>query len=397
VIAAPVAHDVTIDELERDPYPVYERLRREAPVCFVPAVGLWFITRWKDVVAGAEAPTTFPASMLGSPLDRTLGGTNVLTVDGDEHERLRAPMENTLRPKQVESRAPTIVERIADELLDAIAHRGEAELMATFCEPLSVLSLAEMIGLRGLDAPTLQRWFHEIAGGTSNYENDPAKQRVADATVAELNGTLRPLFAELLEHPEGTMVSDMLHNETGDLDQRMRGFIPTLGLALIGGLQEPGHGLGSTIFGLLSYPEQGVAFRADPAGTVKHTVDEGLRWISPIGTQGRAAGLGVVVRGVEIPEGDAVGLIVPSANRDQDVWGPTADAFDVFRPRHAHAAFGYGPHFCVGHYLARVQMRVALLRLFERLPGLRLDADRESVFRGWEYRGPAALNVRWEA
>jgi cytochrome P450 len=88
---------------------------------------------------------------------------------------------------------------------------------------------------------------------------------------------------------------------------------------------------------------------------------------------------------------------VPSANRDEDEWGPTADRFDINRPRHPHAAFGFGPHFCVGHYLARVQMRVSLLRLFDRLGGLRLDPDRASVFRGWEYRGPARLHVRWDA
>jgi len=392
-----VLDDVTVADLEDDPYPIYARCRREAGACHIPAVDLWFVTRWADVVAGAEDPVRFPASMAGSPLDRTLGGRSVLTVDGDEQERLRAPMEATLRPRLVEQRAPAVVERICDELLDAFADRGEADLMSVFCEPLSVLSLAEVIGLRDLDVATLRRWFHEIAEGTSNYENDPSKQVTADATVAEIDRVLRPQFEDQLAHPDGSMVSDMLLAETGDLDERMRGFMPTLKLALIGGLQEPAHGLGTTVVGLLSDPAQLSAVREDPAGLIRKAVDEGIRWISPIGTQGRCAGPDAVVDGVAIPEGAPVGLMVPSANRDEDVWGPTADVYDLFRPRHANAAFGFGPHFCVGHQLARVQMRTGLRRLLDRLPGLRSHPDRAPVFSGWEYRGPAELWVTWDA
>ncbi|MGZ4133151.1 MAG: cytochrome P450, partial [Actinomycetota bacterium] len=74
----PVIDDVTVEDLERDPYPVYARLRREAPVAYVPAVGLWFVTRWQDVVDAAEDPVRFPAALPDSPLDRTCGGTTVL-------------------------------------------------------------------------------------------------------------------------------------------------------------------------------------------------------------------------------------------------------------------------------------------------------------------------------
>jgi cytochrome P450 len=90
-----------------------------------------------------------------------------------------------------------------------------------------------------------------------------------------------------------------------------------------------------------------------------------------------------------------VGVLVSSANRDEAVWGDTADRFDLFRPRRNHAAFGFGPHFCSGHHFSRVQMRIAIQKLFERLPGLRLDADRPPLFNGWEFRAPQHLHVRW--
>ena len=394
-ITATRADDVTVEALIDDPYPIYARLRRDSPACFVPAVGLWFVTRWADVVAAAEDRAAFPASMAGSPLDRTLGGRNVLTVDGEEHEHWRSSMEATLHPREVEAVAPSIVERIANELIDGFLADGEADLKAVYCEPLAASSLAEVIGLRGLSAPTLQRWFHDLATGTSNYEGDPAKQQVADLTSSEIDATLRPRLAELLERPDGSMISAMLHAETGDLEERMHAFMPTMKLALIGGLQEPADGLGSTLAGILGNDDQRDAFLDDPAGLARRAVDEGIRWVSPIGTQGRAAGPGVSVAGVEIPEGEAVGLIIPSANRDEEVWGPTADAYDLFRARHANAAFGFGPHFCVGHQLARLQMRIGLRLLAERLPALHLDLERPPVFRGWEYRGPVSLHARW--
>jgi cytochrome P450 len=398
VIMRAAAVDVSVAELERDPYPTYARLRREAPVAFVPSVGLWFVTRWQDVVRAAEDPIRFPAALPGSPLDRTLGGVNVLTVDGDDHRLLRAPMEATLRPHRVMQTAPGVVEPIAHRLVDAFANDGRAELMGEYCEPLAVLSLARVIGLsEALDADTLRRWFHDLATGTSNYENDPDKQVRADAVGREIDDVLRPHLARLLDEPDGSMVSDMLHGQRGDLGERMAGFMPTLKLALIGGLQEPAHGLGSTIVGLLERPPQLDAIRADPGRLIRRAVEEGIRWVSPIGTEGRVAGADATLSGTTIPPGDAVALIVPSANRDEHVWGDDADVFDLERGRHANAAFGFGPHFCVGHQLARFQMRIGLRVLLERLSGLRLTAERPVEFRGWEYRGPAELPVRWEA
>ena len=89
-------------------------------------------------------------------------------------------------------------------------------------------------------------------------------------------------------------------------------------------------------------------------------------------------------------------MLVSSANRDEAVWGETAAAFDLFRPRRNHAAFGFGPHFCSGHHFSRAQMRIGIRHLFERLPSLRLDPERPPLFHGWEFRAPRHLHVRWD-
>ena len=386
---------VTVDDLDRDPYPIYARLRREAPVCLVPAVGLWFVTRWDDVEHAATHPELFNSRVEPSPLDRTMGGESILLLDGERQKRLRSMLDPSLRPRVVEERTPALVEPLVEELLDRLAGREKAELMAEFFEPVSVLSLGRVLGLGHVDGETLRRWFHGLAQGAINFEDDPAKWAVADAVGVEIDRELAPVFERLLAEPDGSTIATMLQHAEGTLEERVAQILPTLKVILLGGMQEPGHAAGSTVVGLLE-SGQGEALARDPAGLVRDAVEEGLRWLSPIGTQTRRAVVEAELGGVTVPRGANLGVLVSSANRDEAVWGETADAFDLFRPRRIHAAFGFGPHFCSGHHFSRVQMRIAIQRLFERLPNLRLEADRPPVFQGWEFRAPRHLHVRWD-
>jgi cytochrome P450 len=388
------AEAVTVEDLERDPYPVYARLRREAPVCFVAAVGLWFVTRWEDVEQAATHPELFSARVTPSPLERTMGGESILLLDGEPQRRLRAMLDPSLRPRVVEERMPALVEPLVAELLDALEPRGSAELMSEYFEPVSVLSLGRVLGLGHLDGATLRRWFHGLAQGAINFEDDPARWAVSDAIGAEIDRELAPVFERLLAAPDGSTIATMLEHAEGTPAERITQILPTLKVILLGGMQEPGHAGGSTVLGLLE-SGQAEALAADPSGLVREAIEEGLRWLSPIGTQTRRASAETRLGGATMPAGANVGLLVSSANRDEAYWGPTADRFDLFRPRRNHAAFGFGPHFCSGHHFSRVQMRIALQRLFERLPHLRLDPARPPEVRGWEFRAPRSLHVLW--
>jgi cytochrome P450 len=390
------ATEITVEQLDEDPYPFYARMRREAPVCFVPAVGLWFVTRWADVELATSHPELIDSSVTPSPLDRVMGGPSILVLDGPPQKKLRAMLDPSMRPRAVEATAPQLVTAIVEERLDAIAERGEAELMSEYFEPVSVLSLGSVLGLAELDGDTLRRWFHGLALGAINFEDDPAKWEVSDATGAEIDSRLAPVLERLWEAPDASMIATMLQHAEGSFDERVAAVLPTLKVILLGGMQEPGHAAGSTVAGLLE-SGQAAAVAADPGGLVRDAVEEGLRWVSPIGTQTRRTLVETELGGIMLPAGANLGVLVSSANRDEDVFGPTAAAFDLFRPRRNHAAFGFGPHFCSGHHFSRVQMRIAVQRLFERLPNLRGDVDRPPVFSGWEFRAPTHLHVRWDA
>ncbi len=390
------AETITVEDLDTDPYPIYARMRREAPVCFVPAVGLWFVTTWAEVEFAATHPELIDSSVTPSPLNRVMGGESILVVDGEPQRKLRAMLDPSLRPRVVESSTPDLIEPLVMQLLDEIVAQGRAELMADYFEPVSVLGLGRVLGLGQLPGDTLRRWFHGLAQGAINFEDDPARWKTSDAIGAEIDRELAPVFERLWAEPDECTISTMLQHAEGGFEERVAAILPTLKVILLGGMQEPGHAAGSTLLGLLE-SGQAEALATDPGGRVRDAVEEGLRWLSPIGTQTRRCVADVSLGGTALPAGANLGLLVSSANRDEDVWGPTADRFDMFRPRRTHAAFGFGPHFCSGHHFSRVQMRIALRRLFERLPDLRLDPERPPLVSGWEFRAPRHLHVTWNA
>jgi cytochrome P450 len=168
--------------------------------------------------------------------------------------------------------------------------------------------------------------------------------------------------------------------------------MPSLKLVLLGGLQEPAHGGATIAYCLLSHPDQLAAVQAD-ASLVASAVEEGLRWTAPIGNLLRGVAPNTTLAGVSLPEDARVILVVSSANRDQAVWGPTADEFDIHRPKRTHMSFATGPHYCIGHHFARVQLRRAVHLLLERFPAIALDPTKDTTFSGHEYRSPSRVDV----
>ena len=339
-----IADKVTVAELDRDPYPVYARMRQEEPVCFVPAVGLWFVTRWADVEQAATQPDVFGSRVDPSPLERAMGGDSILLLDGEPQKRLRAMLDPSLRPRVVEASAPELVTPIVERLLAGLTGRGEAELMSEYFEPVSVLSLGQVLGLPDVEGDTLRRWFHGLAQGAINFEDDPAKWAASDAAGAEIDRDLTPVFERLWEQPDSSTISTMLQHADGTLSERIHAILPTLKVILLGGMQEPGHAAGSTVAGSARIRVRPPLLAADPAGLVRDAIEEGLRWVSPIGTQTRRALVDAELGGTTLPAGSNLGALVSSANRDEEIWGPTADAYDLYRPKRNHGAFGFGPH-----------------------------------------------------
>jgi cytochrome P450 len=393
--------DVTVAQLEADPYPIYAELRERSPVAYMPCLDVWMVTSWANVEAACTDPERFPAHVDRSPTNRALGGVSMMTTDGAPARSRRRPFDATLRPRAVDATMPAIFQRLCRERLDAIERAGSADLVPEYFEPVSVLSLAYGMGIAdAVDGSMLVRWFNGLAAGVSNYEDDPAKTAHCDAVSAEIDEVVTPLFAERLAGGHGAtsgghgddLIGHLVGAIEGTLQERLAFVLPSFKLVLLGGLQEPAHGGATVTERLLRHPDQLAAVRAD-ASLVAAAVEEGLRWTAPIGNLLRGVAPGTSLGGIDFPPDARAILVVAAANRDREVFGPTADEFDIFRPKRAHLAFATGPHYCIGHHFARVQLATAVGMLLERFPRLRLDPDDEPVYRGHEYRSPKALRV----
>ncbi len=386
VVRSAAVDDVTVAELDRDPYPLYARLRAEAPVAWVPAVNLWMVTRWDDVQQVAKDEAGFTAVVESSPVERCFGSPTIITTDGPVHRELRRAIDPMYRPAKVNAYIDELVRPIAEDLLGALLPRGGAELLTEYFEPVSTLALARSMGFADEGVATLQAWFRGLAQGATNFEHDPVKQRTGDETAAAVRARADAVFDEVTQHPRDCALAHMLDHP--------RDFVmPTVLVTLLGGMQEPGHGAGSTLVGLLTHPEQWDAVREDRSLLLR-AVDEGLRWVAPIGTQTRQAARDVEIGGAHIPAGDAVAAVVASACRDEARFADP-DRFDIFRPEQDSAVFGFGGHYCSGHWFARHQIRIALEVLLERAPQLRPADGWVPSFVGWEFRAPTAVPVHW--
>ncbi|MFP5068668.1 cytochrome P450 [Pseudonocardia nantongensis] len=393
--------DITMTELERNPYKAYERLRAEAPLAYVPVLGS-YVASTAEICREIATSPDFEAVITPAG-GRTFGHPAIIGVNGDVHADLRGMVEPALQPVEVDRYVDDLVRPIARRYLEQFEDDGRAELVSQYCEPVSVRSLGDLLGLRDVESDTLRDWFAKLSRSFTNAamtENgefaNPAGFDEGDQAKAEIQAAVDPLIDKWIVEPDGSAISRWLHDGMPPGQTRERSYIyPTIYVYLLGAMQEPGHGMASTLVGLFGEPDQMEQVVDDPA-LIPRAISEGMRWTSPIWSATARISTGpVTVAGVDLPGGTPVILSYGAANHDSDVYAaPTR--FDLHRPPLPHLAFGAGNHACAGIYYANHVMRIALEELFETIPVLERDTSAESEFWGWGFRGPTSLNVTWE-
>ena len=392
---------VTMTELERNPYPVYERLRREAPLAFVPVLGSYVASTAEVCRAIATSPD-FEAVITPAG-GRTFGHPAIIGVNGDIHADLRSMVEPALQPVEVDRWIDDLVRPIARDFLEQFEDDGHAELVAQYCEPVSVRALGDLLGLKEVSSDQLRDWFHKLNRSFTNAAMDengefanPEGFAEGDAAKAEIRAIVDPLIDRWTIEPDDSAISHWLHDGMPPGQTRDREYIyPTIYVYLLGAMQEPGHGMASTLVGLFSRPEQMEEVVDDPT-LIPRAISEGMRWTSPIwSATARISTAPVTVAGVDLPAGTPVILSYGSANHDTGLYEAPTE-YDLHRPPLPHLAFGAGNHACAGIYFANHVMRIGLEELFESVPNLERDTRAGVDFWGWGFRGPTSLHVTWE-
>lgn len=390
-----------------DPHAALAEARRTEPVFHSDAVNAWIITRYADVVklAGdtrrlSSSGTTDPLAVpvpVRAVLDEgdTYGSARpMVSTDPPLHTRLRR-----LTGRALAQRVPGLefrVRELADGLVDGFVHDGRADLLAVFAYPLPVAVIAELLGVPSSDHARIKGWSDDMVrlqwGRLDTDEHVAVARRVMAFHVF-----IRELVEAYRQQPGEGVISDLASMRddddrplsTPEVVRQMSGLV-------VAGHETTTNLIAHAVLHLLRDRAQWEALVADPA-LIASAVEETLRYDSSVLGMLRVATENFDVAGARIRKGDRVQLAFASANRDDEIF-TDADRFDVRRPRQPrHIAFGVGPHFCVGATLARLEVRVALEVLVERLPGLHLKSGHAVRFKpNAAFRGPEALPVRWE-
>lgn len=367
------------DFYQRDPWAAFAQLRRHDPVHWYEAGGFWCVTRQAEIREVSRAPEVFSSAhglqMWQIAVARSGGNVSsvdsasILEMDPPEHVRHRRLVMSVFKPRYILSLEARVRE-IARATLDAVDPAVEVDFVEQIAMPVPMLVIAEMIGIPGSDLVDFRRWSDSIiaAGGGG----------MTDETLRDLTELFEYFTVSLAAHrdePRDDIISLLIDAEI-DGERLAEGeilmFLMTL---LVAGNETTRNLIAGGGLALARHPSQLAWLAADPA-RLPGAVEEMLRFVSPVRSFIRCALADATVGGTTVRAGDYVVMFYGSGNRDETVFGPNVDEFDVSRPdANRHLAFGFAEHLCIGAALARLEARVLFEELLARWPQWDLAGD----------------------
>src|SRR3954467_90702 len=371
-----------------DPYPALARLRREAPIAFVPQLGSTPLCSRDDIFVSEKQIDVF-SSHQPEGLMHKLMGHNMMRKDGDAHMAERKAIWPTISPKTVKSHWTAQFQAHAISIIDALEPAPSVDFVQAFALPFSAECLKTITGLTNMRFEDMNAWSQGMIDGIANYTGDGAIEARCNAATSGIDAAIDDMVPVRSKNPDLSLLGVML--ECGIPMESVRANIK---LAISGGQNEPRDAIAGTVWALLTHPDQ-LAQVASGALPWLQAFEEYARWISPIGMSPRRIAKPWKIRDVEFEPEERVFLMFGSANRDEKHF-ERADQFDVRRDTAKSVAFGAGPHFCAGAWASRAMIAdVALPTLFARAGRLEIADDEPVRIGGWAFRGLQNLPVRW--
>ncbi len=364
-----------------DPYPTFHRLLDAGPVLRDDEHDVWLVAGHPEVLEALKHPAASvatAAARIGPALgDRAArfqplvsAVSRFLTrLDPPDHTRLRALLAKAFTVQAVE-RMHEAISAIVESSLGPRVATGTIEVMADLAVPLPMTVICRMLGISPEDQPRIKRWSDDLA---SIADNDPRLDVLerAQQSLGEMRQYLLAVIAERTRRPGDDLLSAMIAvEESGDRLSPDELF-GTVQVLLIAGQETTTNLIGNAVHALLTHPDQLARLRAAP-DLMPAAVEECLRWDSPVQSRTRKTTAEVDIAGQRVPAGQTLFLLLGAANRDPRAF-PDPDRFDVGRAHNHHVALGHGVHYCLGNALARLEARVALAWMLERLPRVALE------------------------
>jgi cytochrome P450 family 142 subfamily A polypeptide 1 len=371
-----------------NPHDDWAWMREHAPAYRDPKNMVWALTRYDDVLAAEKDPETFSSHRAPRPHGDHL--PMMISMDAPEHSRRRKLVSRGFTPRRVRDHEATI-RRICTHIIDRVAAKGECDFVWDIAAPLPLLLIADMLGFPPDAYDNLLRWSDDLIRATT-IDPPPEVAQAGLEAMLEFREFQLGVIADRRARPaQDDLVSILCYADIDGERLDDESIINESLLILIGGDETSRHVMTDGMLALLEHPDQHAILRDDP-DAIEIGVEELLRWVSPIKNMSRTVTREYEMHGQTMHEGDQVMLMYPSANRDSAVFDDP-DRFDVRRDPNPHLAFGFGPHFCMGASLARLELKVMFGELLRRLPDLHLAGEpfprRSSNF----ISGPEAMPV----
>ena len=339
-------------------------MRANAPVYWDGAI--WGVTRYDDLKDVSRNPEVYSSAGGIRPGFAPL--PMMIDMDDPAHLQRRKLVNKGFTPRRVRDSEGAVV-RACTEILDAVCEQGEADLVNDIAAHLPMIMIGDALGVRPEHRADLLRWSDDMVKG-QDVNATEAQLEAAATAFGEYFAYATEVIADRRTNPQDDLMSVLVHAEVDGTRFDDDEIIHESLLILVGGDETTRHVISGGVHQLLLHPGQWKAVAAD-ASARPTAVEEMLRWVSPIKNMVRTATRDVELRGQQIHEGDELMLLYPSANRDEEVFDEPFH-FDVSRAPNEHVAFGFGPHFCLGASLARLEISVMLDQLLARLPDLEL-------------------------
>jgi cytochrome P450 len=367
-----------------DPYPTLAKMRRDAPIAYVPELDATLLTRRDDIFCEEKRIEVFSSEQPGG-LMTTLMGENMMRKDGAAHLAERKMIFPTVSPRTVRDVWKTQFESTTSKILDQLAPIQTADLVSDFAMPASAEALKAITGLTNMHFAEMDRVSQGMIDGVGNYAGDPQVEANCHDCTASIDAHIDAQIPVLKANPDMSLLSVSMN--AGMPEQQIRANIK---LAISGGQNEPRDAIAGTIATLIGHPDQ-LDKALNGEVTWLQVFEEYARWMSPIGMSPRRIAKHYTLNDITFEPEDRAFLMFASGNRDQTIF-INPDTFDVTRDNTKAISFGAGPHFCAGAWASRCMIAdVALPMFFARFPNPTLTEP--VAYRGWAFRGPLSVEA----
>ena len=387
---APLEFDPYAYQVHEDPYPVYARLRAEAPAYRNEALGFWALSRHADVLAGFRDWQHF-SNRNGVSLDLDAFHENAettmsfLAMDPPRHDRLRALVSRGFTPRRVSSLEPHI-RALSVRYLDSFVEKGSCDFIRDFAGRLPMDVISEMLGVPAEDRPTLREWADLVVHREEGVRGLPP---AAAQSALRMLHYFTELLADRRARPRDDLTGALIAAEIDGDRLSEREIVLTTATFVMAGVESLSSFMSMLALNLHDYPDARRRIVADPA-LMAAAIEESLRFNTSAQRFKRVVMRETELHGQRLKVGDKVVLAFGSGNRDWRKF-PDPDVYDVERRPQGHLGFGSGTHFCLGSQMARLVTEVAMKRFLERVPNYHLTTPALAWNSSSNFRSPVAL------